>query len=292
MNEADQTEQLTVRLTSNQSEANATAVASTMTAVVSLLSEAQQGLDANKEMLIKARPFAKGSFEIPLELIVLAAGTMFASNPLIENILDAIKKYFETKNLLKGSGIDQKDNATIVVQGNEINVGNVTLNLLDPDSAANREVARALTCIEKDETITGMELIRGQEAEPFVRVTRQQFGYYRVGTAPPQPETPERDVSTCETLTIASSVFQGDTKWRFNRAGHIVPVTVADQGFLKRVRQGVESFVAGDRLKVDLSVHQAFDQATSDYVNKSYTIERVLNHEKQQQQQNFLDNQE
>lgn len=289
MSEAGQKEQLTVRLASDQSEANAAAVASTMTAVVSLLSEAQQGLDANKEFLIKARPFKKGSFEIPLELIVMAGGTMFASHPLIDNILDAIKTYFEMKNRLQGDKVEKRDDTTIVIQDTEINISSITLNLLDPQCPANQDVARALETVEKDETISDIELLRGDEPEPFVKVTRSQFGYYKVNAPPPEPERASRDIQSRETITIWTPDLGGNAKWGFNRKGSLIRATVADQTFMKSVREGAELFAAGDRLLVDLVIHQEFNSTTNDYDNKSYTIKRVRKHEKKDAQQTFLD---
>ena len=83
---------MVVRLDAKSSEVNASAVASLMTAVIALISEAQQGVAENQQLLIKARPFADGSFEIPLDLVTLTAATLLDSSPLIDGVLELLKK--------------------------------------------------------------------------------------------------------------------------------------------------------------------------------------------------------
>ena len=92
----------------------------------------------------------------------------------------------------------------------------------------------------------------------------------------------ERDVANREMLHIVAPVFQGKAMWRFNRGGHIIPAHISDESFSERVTQGVEVFTAGDRLDVDIVVHQELDKATNSYVNKKYTIQHVWGHEKRQ----------
>ena len=290
MKTTEQREQLTVTLASQQHEADAAAVASTMSAVVALVSEAHQQLKKNETLLVKARPFAEGSLEIPLDLIIMAAGTLLATSPLIENILDVLKKYFEIKNLLRGESFTRKGDNTIIVRGNEINVGTITLNLLGPASRANQEMAKALKDIEKDETIKAIELTHGRDSKTLAKVTRPQFQYYSL--ALPETIKRERDVRSRETLRIASIVFEGTARWKFARIGGIVAAQITDQDFIQRVQSRVERFAAGDTLDVDLVIHQEFNFNVNDYLTRSYTIERVLKHEKQKhkrQQEMFPD---
>ena len=229
MKPVDHKEQVVVRLDSREPEANAAAVASSMSAVLSLVSEAHAALGDNQKLLVKARPFAEGSFEIPLELILIGVGAMLVNHPLLENILEAIRRYFEIKKQLKGDALVRKDAQTIILNGSEVNVGSVTINLLDPRSKANQDVARALQ-IDNDESISGIELIRGVEQTPFVTVRKSEFRYYKLPDSLDDP-TKRRQSRSRETLGIASIVFEGDAKWRFNRRGNIIVVNIADRDF-------------------------------------------------------------
>ncbi len=287
--EHDTTESLVVRLASEDSQVNATAVSSTMSAVVALIIEAQQQISENEQLLIKARPFAKGSFEIPLDLILVTAGAMLVSSPLIETVLDILQNYFDIKRSLKGAEPPTTTTSTVTIDGKEVSIGTITLNLLSPTSNANRQMAAATAELEKDQAISGFELLRGDERVSFVTVARSEFSYYK--SAPPSALPPnERDLRSREMLSIASIVFEGTGKWRFNRQGHIIATKIEDAEFLERVQTGIEVFGAGDRLDVALLIHQTLDPATNDYLNKSYIIERVYGHEKRQKQQSLLDN--
>ena len=287
----DRKEQVVVRLDSRAPEANAAAVASSMSAVLALVSEAHAAIGDNQELLVKARPFAEGSFEIPLELIAVGVGAMFASSPLLDNILDAIRRYFEIKRELQGDAIVRKDAQTIIVKGNEVNVGSIVINLLDPRSLANREVSKALHEVDADESISGIELIRGAEQTPFVAVQKSEFPYFKLPDTIDDP-TKRRQSRSRETLGIASPVFEGDAKWRFNRRGNIIAASIADEAFLERVKRQVEAFVAGDRLDVDLVIDQLDELGVGGYVDKAYTIERVWHHEKQKKQKKFTEDDE
>jgi hypothetical protein len=286
--EPNKVESLTVRLESSDGEVNATAVASTMSAVVALIMEAQQEISANEVLLVKARPFAKGSFEIPLDLIVLASATMFATSPLIENVLALLKSYFELKNLLQGAEAFPREDISAALDGNDISMGDLTINLLSPSSDANRLMATATEELGRDPTISGVTFIRGDEKMPFISIRRSQFSYYRI--APPSAESAsERERRSRETLSIASIVFEGNGKWKFNRKGHIIGAKIEDADFVERVQSGIETFRAGDRLDVALVINQVLDAATNDYLNKVYHIERVFGHDKRKGQQSLLD---
>ena len=287
----DQKEQVVVKLDSEGPEANAAAVASSMSAILSLVSEARAALGDNQELLVKARPFAEGSFEIPLDLIVVGVGALLVNHPLLENILDAIRRYFEIKKQLQGNALVRKDAQTIILNDSEVNVGSVTINLLDPRSKANQEVARALQEIDNDESISGIRLLRGSERTPFVTVQKSEFRYYKLPDSIDDP-TRRRQSRSRETLGIASIVFEGEARWRFNRRGGIIPASIADQEFLERVRRRVEKFAAGDRLDVDLVIDQLDELGVGDYVDRAYIIDHVWHHEKQQRQKRLIDDEE
>lgn len=100
-----QRESLTIRLGTQGAEADAAAVASTMQAVAAIVEETQIQLKSNQQVLLKARPFAKGSFEIPLDLILVGTASLFETHPLLSCILDILKEYLKVRQLLKGHAL-------------------------------------------------------------------------------------------------------------------------------------------------------------------------------------------
>ena len=53
--------------------------------------------------------------------------------------------------------------------------------------------------------------------------------------------------------------------------------------FYKRVDKG-ESFSKGDVLEVELEIKQVFESSVNTFINKSYKIKRIINHEKREEQ--------
>lgn len=291
------TESLSVRLGSPDSQVNAAAVASTMQAILAIVDEAQKGLKANEHVLLKARPFANGSFEIPLDLIVLGAAALFDVHPLLDQVLGILKDYIDIKKLLKGEPLPQPtDNGTIVVQGNTITVSNSVINVLS-SNRVNSAVDRAVTDIAADETIRDVKVFRGRSPEPFITIPNTEFQYLRY-TPRTSGEMPDRDRVVKATLTLRTLVFEGTGKWRFNYEGVKISADIRDDDFKRRVAAGVEQFAAGDRLEVELIIAERYNPTIADYERKGqYSIARVFRHIKQPSgggasQTSFLDDDE
>lgn len=278
-----QKESITVKLSSDNEQVNAAAVGATMTAIVTLIREAHDGMAANEELLVKARPFKKGSFEIPIDLILLSAGALLASSPLLQQIIEIIQRYFEITIRLRGQPPRSPDPSLLVIEGEEINVGSITMNLLSPTSTTSVEMSAAVSEIQQDAAINQLEIRRGSEKRPFVRVRRREFEYFKreEGLAPFEAE---RDVLSREQLTIRTVPFEGAAKWKFNRRGTIISAKMSDVDFLERVHSGSEAFRSGDRLDVELVVHQKFHSPTQDYMNVSYEIPHVWGHQPRMEQ--------
>lgn len=282
----DNKEPVIVRLDSQHPEANASAVSSSISAVLALVRQTHIALGSNEELLIKARPFADGSFEIPLELIVVGVGALLVNPPLLGSLLDAVGKYFEVKQALKGDTAKQKDDRTIIVKGIEMNVGSVVVNLLAPESSADQEVARALQELDIDESISGIELIRGKERAVIASVPKSDFRFFKQPSLEDRAEE-RRQKRSRETLGIASPVLDGKAMWRFTRGGIFITASIDDSGFIERVQKRAVTFAAGDRLEVDLVIDQVYDPGVGDYINKTYTVERVWHHERAKTQRNL-----
>lgn len=287
--ESTQSESIIVRLDAKPSEVNAEAVATSMTAVLALISEAKQELAGNQQLLVKSRPFADGSFEIPLDLIAIVGGAMFASSPLIENVLDILRKYFDVRRLLRGEALTATpEEPTVSINGKDITIGQITLNLLQPSSKANQEVERAMEQVEADENIKQFQILQGPDRRPLVTVARSEFKYFMRRSVPTTLPL-ELDITVRETLTIISPVFQGRGHWKFNRNGTSIKALIADDVFLTRVKSAEENFSAGDRLDVTLVVHQKLDETTKAYENKKFIVHRVWGHTKRDEQSSLLD---
>ena len=287
---ANQEEKIVVKFdTQNKKkEMNALAVASSMEAVVTMIEEAHQGFKDNHKLLIKARPFSPGSFEIPLDLIVVvaAAGIGLCEKDIISDILNIIKEYFNIKNLLKG-GTPKVENGGVVIKGDVIKANNITINLLKPSSPANRLVSKAIKNAGFDDSIKDMQIIKKSNDEKIVHVKKSEFGYYEI--MPNIIDIPEDKAKKEEAiLTIYGPILDANSQitWRFIRNGQRILANIIDENFLSKVKAG-EQFASGDTLKVDILMRQKYDQMLDAYIDSKMTVTKVHSHTKKPEQTRF-----
>jgi hypothetical protein len=267
----------------NIKEINALAAAASMEAVTTMIQEVHQGFQDNHKLLVKARPFSPGSFEIPLDLIVVAiAGAGLYDKDIISSILNIIKEYFNIKQLLKGE-TPKVEGGRIVIKNNVINANNITLNLLEPTNPANKLVSKAFTNASFDDSIKDMQIIKKTNNETIAHVKKSEFGYYEI----PKNiiETPEKDKEEKASLVIYGPILDANNikQWKFFRDGKPISANITDDNFLAKVKAG-EQFASGDTLEVDLLIRQKFNQMLNTYIDSKKTITRVHRHTKKPEQ--------
>ena len=172
-----QKESLTIHLGTQNAEADAAAVASTMQAVAAIVEEARMQLEQNQHVLIKARPFAKGSFEIPLDLILVGTASLYEIHPLLSNIMKVLRDYLEVRKLLKGQPLPQPEkDGTFILNGSNITIQNSVINIVS-NGRVTDAVARAADDLLKDESIKDVKFYQGNESTPLAVVQSSEFRF-------------------------------------------------------------------------------------------------------------------
>lgn len=262
-------------------EVDAIAAASSMEAIATMMKEVHKKFNDNHEILVKARPFNKGSFEIPLEVILVAATGMSClfNSDIIFNILKIIKEYFDIKNQLKGE-VPKIVKNEIKFDGNVIKADSITINLLSPSSPANQLVSKAIANASSDDLIKDIQIIKGSDKEEIAKVPKNCFPYYE--TLQTKIDAPEDQTEHIRaTLIIRSAVFEEDkeVKWKFLKNGYKISANIIDEDFLSRVKTG-EKFAAGDTLEVELQTRKQYDKMYDEFINPKHTIVKVYGHNK------------
>lgn len=279
-------EQLTIKFETESSDhsADALAVGITLEAFSTMVEEVHKKFGDNHKLLVKARPFSKGSFEIPLDIVFIAAvGAGLFKADYISHLLSIIKDYFSIKNQLKGE-IPKIEDGKVIFNGNVINMDNITINLMDPSSHANQLVSKAISAISSDEKIKDMVITRETNKEEIARVPKQNFPYYN--NIQTTFDTPENQIKQEKaTLIIRSAVFEDDkeVKWKFLKNGEKISANILDESFLSKVKIG-EKFAAGDSLEVNLQSKKKYDKMYDSYTNPKYTITTVYKHNRKPEQ--------
>lgn len=281
-------ESITIKLGMDRGvqEADARAIGLTMEAVATMIEEVHQKFNDNHKLVVKARPFSPGSFEIPLDIVMMTAVGVSLFDPnTISHILSIIKDYFSIKNQLKGE-IPKIGDGKIIFENNTINADSITINLLDPKSLANQLVSKAFSCVDSDEKIKNMLIIRKTNAEEIARVPKQNFPYY--GNIQTKVDAPEDQIKQEKiTLIIRSPVLEEDkdVKWKFIKVkdSSKISANIIDENFLAKVKIG-ENFAAGDSLDVDLQTRMKYDKMYDKYTDPKHTIITVHKHNKKPEQ--------
>ncbi|MEX2173192.1 MAG: hypothetical protein WD872_02445 [Pirellulaceae bacterium] len=272
-----QQERVVVELGTPIAEADAAAVASTMQAVVAIVAEAQKQLKSNDALLLKARPFSENSFEIPFELILVGTALAFDNHPLIDEVLQILQDYISIRKLLRGKPLPSPSaNGSVVVQGN-ITVKDSVVNIL-LNSQVNTIMNKAAADLEADTTINGLKVLRGKQRDPIANIEREELAYFRYDPHSLALDGPQRERPQRTTVIIHTPVLEGRAKWKLILDGHTISADIQDYGFMERVRAGNEVFAAGDRLDVDLVIHEDYTESLATYQPKKYSVMRVYDH--------------
>jgi hypothetical protein len=274
-----QREEMILKLgTKGDDAANVVSVAATMNGIDALLREIHNACDKNHDFLLKARPFKKGSFDIPLELVVVGVATL--NWPVIRDMVSIFAEYLKLKKLLRGQE-PRFEGQSIIIRDSTIQVENMTLNLLREHSTGTRAMSDAFHTLENDPDVSGLAILQPAKTRPLLRVKRTEFPYYREAT-PSQSISIRKTNTSREILVVASPVLESTPKaqrwkWRFAWKGIYIRARIVDPTFLDTVKTG-EPFSNGDRLEADLTITQEYDKLRDDYLNVDYTVTRIWRH--------------
>jgi hypothetical protein len=197
---------------------------------------------------------------------------MIYSTPVIREILNVIKQYFEIKNLLKGATPNIRD-GNIVLQNSSIQVDKIVINLLDPSNKSNQLISGAFNEIQKDQNIKDFSVT--EKKDYIAKVDRKQFDYYKPFVV---EEKQIREITSREILKVVSAVFAEDLKWIFIRNEGRIHANITDKQFLESVISKGEPFRSGDKLEVDLKVNQEYDKLSGNYIDKQYVVTKIHDH--------------
>lgn len=285
----EHSERLTITYESNTKRADAKAVGSGLLAVQSIVDEVNNAFKDNERVLLKARPFAPGSLDLALDLIVFGAVIIIQEYPLLQKLREVIAQYFDIKVRLRGQPIHVEDGNVIIIENSRVHVDQITLQCLNPGSEVSRKCSEAFRDIEEDKEIDSVRVTSNRADTPLAQVPRDKFPYLH-------PETPigtenlgQRYQESRETLMIRQPAFDAELAWRFVWRDAKISAQVQDKEFQKSVEIGRESFVAGDSLEVTLRRLQEYDPASLTHTDKSYTVIHVWKHNRRTQQKELLE---
>lgn len=264
-------------LTASQGEMDAYDAADALRGFADFSRRVAEGVYGKKiELRTTVRDIRHGSLEIELlnhllspETVGLLA-TIYEHGPSVLKIVLECIKLFKHLQGQPPSNIKKAENGSVFVENNSgtiINVNQLTLNVV-LDEKAGRAVQNF---VKRPLERSADKLMIMNDNEEVARITHEESRYFG--------PIDGNDLLTEHTsemyLKIATTVFEGKSRWKFHDGRNPFFARIDDQSFLDRVERGQERFGRGDTLLVRL---RAMQKKANGSLKAEYVIEEVLDH--------------
>ena len=282
-----------IKFDGEQHQIDANVLINNLIHTTSIIQEINRELHSGKTIDIKIKALQKGSFLIHIDLVETTFDTLknLLTRENIETagaIIGGFVGLIELKKFLKGNEIKSKlesgDKIKIENEkGQVIFIENFVYNVYEKNTIVKEALSQSFETLENDSSITGYEITDGNE-KPLVRVDREDFEFLSLKSEKLNKD--EKLLTQSASLNIVKLSFDNKLKWEFYFKGNKITAKVEDPNFQKRIDNG-ESFSKGDMLEVEIEIKQKFDKTVNTFINKSYKINRIINHIKREEPPKF-----
>ena len=282
-------EELKIKFGGDTHEIEANTYINSLLHFTNIVQEVNKGISKDKKIEVKIRANIAGSFIVDLMItpsdIIDGVKQIFSSEHITyasELIKTVSEVYKVAKHLFgkKPKNITNDKDESIRIENFEGNVqvfdfrgANIYLN--NPN--IKEAIAQEFETLESDKNVTSFELLNKNE-EPIIEINQKEF-YDLSSSGSTEELTKNERIETISNanLNISSLDWEFKKKWDFYYLGNKISAKVTDSTFGERIDKG-ERFGKGDTLNAEMEITQKFDESVNSYVNKSYTITKILKH--------------
>lgn len=253
--------------------------------ISSIIQEVNSYYNSGKKIEIKIKALEKGSFLINIELVESALEHL--KNLLTKDnveyaaaIIGSVIGLVELKKFLKGKkakSVDEKTNEKVRIENEEgevIYIENFTYNIYQKSPIIKDALAQNFETLDNDPNITAFEITDKNEV-PLIRVEKVEFDGMSIKSD--EITNGERVLIEAANLNILRLSFEGNLKWDFYYKGNKISAKILDKTFYELIDKG-QSFAKGDILEVELQINQIWEEAVNTFINKSYSVTKILRH--------------
>jgi hypothetical protein len=279
-----------IKFDGQQHQVDANVLINSLIHTTKIIQETNKYLNSGKQIDIKVKALEKGSFLVNLELVPTIVDSL--KNLLTrENLSIAVEiitlfvGFLELKKFIKGEKsaktIINEHHVTIIKgDNNSITISRNTYNIYISSSVINDSISQNFETIDNEPAITAFEITNSVE-EPLIRIEKSDFKLMAQENGVATQPTNVLNVKA--TLNIVRLSFEPGLKWDFYYLGNKIPAKITDPDFQEQINKG-KQFAKGDILEVDLQINQIFDDSVNTYINKSYQINKIVNHKSRAEQ--------
>ena len=279
-----------IKFDGQQHQVDAQILISSLIHTTTVIHELNRQFNTGKKIEIKVKALEKGSFLIHIELLETALdilknlltkeNLLFASG-----IISGLVGLIELKQHLKGKKpkeINRLESTTIIINENDeiLNINSDIYNIYETNIIINDALSQNFDVLDNDPAITAFEITDKHE-NPYIRVERKDFKDLTQKSE--IIDENKKSIIELTRLNIVRLSFEENLKWDFYYRGNKISARITDPNFYELIDKG-ESFAKGDTLEVELQINQLFDESVNTYINKSYQINRIINHYKRSEQ--------
>jgi hypothetical protein len=272
-------------------QVDAQVLISSLIHTTTVIQELNRYLDSGKKIEIKVKALEKGSFLIHLELLETtfeSLKTIFTKENIIvaSSLITGLVALIQLKKHLKGKPpkeVKSENSITIIINGedDQISIDSNIYQIYENNTVVNDALSQNFDTIDQDPAISAFEITDEKEL-PYVRVERSDFKDLSQKTE--IIDENKKIIIENTRLNIVRLSFEEGLKWDFYYRGNKISAKIADPNFQKLIDNG-ESFAKGDVLEVELQINQIFESSVNTYVNKSYHVNRIIQHYNRDEQQ-------
>ena len=282
-----------IKFDGEQHQIDANLLVNNLIHMTSIIQELNRNLDSGKKVDVKIKALEKGSFLIHIDLVetTLNALKNLLTRENVETagyIIAGVVGLIEVKKHLRGKEPKSKEVSGDKIKienekGEVIYVQNFVQNIYENNTIVKDALSQSFETLENDNSITGYEITDKNE-KPLIRVERDEFEYISIKSE--EVLEGEKNIVVSASLNIIRPSFDEKLKSDFYYKGNKISVKIKDKNFQKRIDNG-EQFAKGDILEVEMEIKQVFVPSVNTFVNKSYKINRILNHIGRNEQSKF-----
>jgi hypothetical protein len=157
-----------------------------------------------------------------------------------------------------------------------------TAQQIEQQPKVREKISETMKQIRNDESITSFGFAgRSIDDEPYFTMTRDDFDKFIIDKDDDDNEQANTRVisENQTTVQIIKAILEKSTrKWEFVWNGVIIAAPILDDDFYKKLFDHTITLATGDKLLIDLNLHQKKSGSTGIFINDKYEVIKVWDH--------------
>lgn len=255
-----------------------------------VVQEVNKDLSPDKKVEINIVAQTRGSYIVDFLLKTFdAAKTLLSPDSIgyASNLASTVESVYKVAGFLKGKkpkNISSPEGGKITIENNSGTINNFDFrgaSIYLNNNTIKEAITQQFATLENDNSVTGFELL-DQNENPVVEIPKSDFSELAEDDIIELTKT-EKIHSEKAMLNIVTVDFELKKRWDVYYNGVKIPVRITPEVFAEAINKG-ERFGKGDSLEVEMDIKQQLDESVNAFINKSYTVTKIIAHHQHPQQ--------